>query len=614
MESKVIDRRMIREATLGLLVLTVLLVVLFVTIYLKARVLWATTDEDFLATPVTVYHIGHGNVLTPTKKPPLVPLPAIESNQMVDLGEMRTIPVERFADLVSGGNRPGGIRVATLDGEALGGMVTDGPVTDGPGTDGPGTGGPGTGNFLEPHDADGPGTDGPGTGSFPITHDASTGSEGVEPAEATSSSERNSPTGSTRPEIPSLRGLPEVREIPDRGSSNVKPLEFPTLAPEYRMPQFPNAGLPSAGLPSAGLPSAGLPSASQPKGLPSADLQDPDPVVPSEPVPSEPGARERGGAPGLNSNSPFPGSGILPGASLPVPDDDRPGTNLPVPADDRPDANLPIAEDDLGSERDWLLGDSPIRNVPHSNPPRSNPGPIGGPAARSHVVRVHAELDQVAPELGVADHEPKLNSHSRPTKDQRELPVPPSFTLDDLKNSLRRVGLPPDMSMQLLSERLYGDPRYALALMQLNHRRASSDGQFIPGTQIHYLPAEMLAFVYPDLVEVGFRSNPSGAPSPERPGDTSPGHSGPGGTRLVQPVAFQEPAEENMASSRTLNQAPATEWYVTQGGETIFEIAADHLDQASHYVELMQWNQSLLVGRYRPTDPLPKGLRLRLRP
>ena len=80
MESESLDRRLAREATLGLLVLVGLLAILLLTVYLKARTVWDGNDEHLLTQPVNVFTIGNDNVLVPTKLPPLIPLPSVESN------------------------------------------------------------------------------------------------------------------------------------------------------------------------------------------------------------------------------------------------------------------------------------------------------------------------------------------------------------------------------------------------------------------------------------------------------------------------------------------------------------------------------------------------------
>jgi hypothetical protein len=205
---------------------------------------------------------------------------------------------------------------------------------------------------------------------------------------------------------------------------------------------------------------------------------------------------------------------------------------------------------------------------------------------------------------------------------------------------MRRVPLPAGVSLLDLSRQLYGDERYGLAILQLNHRRADAAGQFPPGAQLMVLPAEMFEFVYPDLVAaatapqgatdrgtvqpVAFAdevpaatpatgpTSPTTATSPLPRSPTGP----PTGRRSVLEAAPELPTRAtptpDFANSPAM--APATEWIVTEGGESLFQLAGEYLDQASHYLTLYQWNYELLEGRYRPTDPLPRGLRLRIVP
>jgi hypothetical protein len=219
----------------------------------------------------------------------------------------------------------------------------------------------------------------------------------------------------------------------------------------------------------------------------------------------------------------------------------------------------------------------------------------------------------------------------------------PAFTVDQLKAAMRRVPLPAGVSLLDLSRQLYGDERYGLAILQLNHRRADAAGQFPPGAQLMVLPAEMFEFVYPDLVAaaptaplaadhgtvqpVAFADEvPSSTSSPSSNLPTSPTtatnafpRAPTEPSRLRRSVLEAVPDLPTRATptpdfANSAGTASPTEWIVTEGGESLFQLAGEYLDQASHYLTLYQWNYELLEGRYRPTDPLPRGLRLRIAP
>jgi nucleoid-associated protein YgaU len=54
--------------------------------------------------------------------------------------------------------------------------------------------------------------------------------------------------------------------------------------------------------------------------------------------------------------------------------------------------------------------------------------------------------------------------------------------------------------------------------------------------------------------------------------------------------------------------------YLTRPGDTLFSIARDELGQASRYVELIEWNRSVLPPDVHSATRLPGGMRLKLEP
>jgi hypothetical protein len=212
--------------------------------------------------------------------------------------------------------------------------------------------------------------------------------------------------------------------------------------------------------------------------------------------------------------------------------------------------------------------------------------------------------------ISVTADQPAIDSHSADDHS------PSSYSAEELKAAMRRLSLPNGMTMAELSRRLYGSPRYAQALQQLNHRRADDRGRFLPGTQIAYLPGPMLAFVYPDLIESTEGVEQTGSIRTVQFQETSPPVAEP--PLELGPVQSNVPPASNATPPSmprdTASSTEVPEWVVTEGGESLFQLAVDHYDQASYYLNLYQWNRSTMEGRYRPTDPLPKGLRIRLHP
>ncbi len=612
MESESLDRRMAREATLGLLVLVGLLAILVLTVYLKARTVWDGHEEHLLTQPVNVFTIGNDNVLVPTRLPPLVPLPRVESNEMVDLGELRPMAPERLAEWLGG--MTGGIRIATADPSL--------PL----GSDNVGDNEPASPPTLSPRDVESQSLPTPDPPTLPPRADS---------ADAMGLNPTSNPSRLPNPAWPQLpSGLPTVREIPERVSEEpaagtertfdanvenavneakldppsgalpealgnrmttvvtVTPATDPTVGVDSAPPTLPTTGLPTTGLPTPGLPTTGLPT-TQPQTL---ALPAPNSTAASLPAP---------GATAMSLPTPS-----LPTPSLPTPSVTPP--TLPTPSVTTPSLPTPSVTTPTLPAPSVTTPSLPTPSLPIEAGTLRTPSSV-----RSSDATV--AVSQPAPENRVAG---------------------PAFTVDQLKAAMRRVPLPAGVSLLDLSRQLYGDERYGLAILQLNHRRADAAGQFPPGAQLMVLPAEMFEFVYPDLV----------AAAPTAPLAADHG--------TVQPVAFADevpsspssnlptspttatnsfpraPTEPSRLRRSVLEAAPdlpphvtptpdfansagtasSTEWIVTEGGESLFQLAGEYLDQASHYLTLYQWNYELLEGRYRPTDPLPRGLRLRIAP
>ncbi len=566
MESEAIDKRMVREATIGLVVLVALIGLLFFTIWLKAKSIWADASEALITAPVNVYTLGNGDVLVPTKKPSPVPLPQIESNEIVDLGEMRPITNERMAAMFGSSKIDEQIRVAAVE-----------------------------------------------------------------------------------PNI----GLPEFP--PESPALNSPSLPSPTLpSPSLATPNLPTSSLPTSNLPPTSLPSVSSlplsPQVSEPVPTRSEVNLPTGPNLP--PLPDAAEERAPTGLPQINATSP---SDVVltsseardvmahdevqpvempqqPSLRLPVPSDTTPIPFLP-PAGSRPRLPTPDPLPSVNEGSDVVTNPAaPVTQVQPASVAPENGDPLNG-ALRRAATTALPDLPTIAqssrPDAprfsseNQAAEPPPSDIGSQVTQVQVQDPIresddatssSASYTAAELKMAMRRVSLPTGMTMDQLSSRLYGDARYATALQQLNHRRADDRGRFLPGTQIAYLPSEMLAFVYPDLIP----TKPSGAES-----------------GMIQPVEYQERSTEpvdgtaeSVSRKRThanLDRQPGTdsigvevnktpEWIVTQGGESLFQLAVDHFDQASYYLYLYEWNRETIEGRYRPTDPLPQGLRIRLAP
>ena len=570
MESEAIDKRMVREATIGLVVLVALIGLLFLTIWLKAKSIWADASEDLITAPVNVYTVGNGDVLVPTKKPSPVPLPQIESNEIVDLGEMRPISSERMAAMFGSSEIDQQIRVAAVD-----------PNIDLPEFPPP------TSSDLTSSAANSPSLPSPSlpspslptaslpTSSLPSVHSLPLSPQSSEPDPTLPrQSESNLPTG------PNLPPLPDSAEE-----------KTPSGLPQINSTLTSDVFLTSSEAPDGSAQQENSPrESSQPSSLGLPVPTDTTPIAFLSPA-------------GTGSRLPM-------SAALPPVNEGTPAVTEPT----APSAE--VVPDPVSTANGGALNGALRRAATSASPNLPNvaqPSTQGVPSRSSENQAVEPRSSDTGSLVTQVQVQDPIRESDEGTSSAA------SYTAAELKMAMRRVSLPSGMTMTQLSNRLYGDTGYAAALQQLNHRRADDRGRFLPGTQIAYLPSEMLAFVYPDLVQSTSSDAESGA---------------------IQPVEYQERSSEPVAGvpetlsreslsrERThanLGHQPSTgandtgvsktpEWIVTEGGESLFQLAVDHFDQASYYLYLYEWNRETMEGRYRPTDPLPQGLRIRLAP
>lgn len=792
MESEVLDKRMVREATLGLSVLMVLLATLAFAIYWKTRALWNADDSHLHSAPVTVYEVERGVVLGPTKAPSPVPLPNIESNEIVDLGGMTPMSPERLAALTGGGpvlGEGGLLRVASV-GELPPSILDEnraldtdrgghGPETSRTGETIPGSTNSDAGQLPTIDAVPRPPSEQSSTLSVEVIDDSETPSvqsipgriPGLEdaaplttPIELPPSSDPQSIHGGA----PNLGAQsPPTGSIPNRPSTLPPPTlggEFPVASNELgTSPPITSPRLPAPPTPSLVRPNEG-PQQRSPQES-SGGSTDSDrtvaPLTSGVQLPSFPNSEGRQtqrstvdeavAAPelipaGPNAQGeirPFPTPSQLSGSSLPTPGGSpAPGLpRLPTPAGDSDEAPVDgtnqstpkhsnLKQPSLGSGLPSRPNDAsdidqhresnrlPAREVQSNGalppPPVAAPAPLTVPhAIGAHdrgVVDAASETISNGPEaisaaasqlpgpISVARHPPPMPSPNTErlgvasSDDSAKSPQPlrtpleqalfqaattgaafatepeklseqatvvrfettqdssvpgvtdptpavaeslpgAGYSLETLKAAMRRTTLPPGVSMLDLSRQLYGTDRYAMALMQLNHRRADSRGHFIPGTQVMYLPAAMLHYVYPELVLESAdpesiqamqaaavdRQNPIRAvdyqePLPESSAAMPTGPSSGLQTERLGASPVGGPAANGGLQNGTGVATQKATLYVTEGGETLFELATEHLGQASHYVWLWEWNRPLLEGKYRPTDRLPRGLQLHMGP
>lgn len=130
-----------------------------------------------------------------------------------------------------------------------------------------------------------------------------------------------------------------------------------------------------------------------------------------------------------------------------------------------------------------------------------------------------------------------------------------------------------------IAERAYGSGQYFRALHSWLQTHGYP-GELPAGKTIVLPDADTLSSLYPNLAPL----------STDRLADSS----------------------NKLSPSRSGGSQDSAKTIVTRGKETLFEIAAKHLGQASRYDELLELNKQQLPPNIGPSDPLPAELRLRV--
>lgn len=579
------DRKMMREATLGLLVLMTLFAALVFTIYAKASGLFSARPPAAEDNPITLFNINsEGEIEAQASLTPrLVELPDNETNKLVNLDGMQRISPNKLL------GRP------DTETEPAVSVVSAGGVTS--------SGGLGVVGLSEVESARNR-IKGAGGGPAELASTPPSDSQAVRVADAASLSgarlDRNSPDGGLTRQSGTLEknpnasaglSLPTLNAIPDRGeisqpsaNSLATPLpdnppngllaEPPPLAatevetpPEQNfyqgltLPDLGQTQRPVQGV----LPNADADVAQQPSELTEAGSALPETLPATLPPTQTPST----GTPSTQTPSTFPkfppppaGNSEDFGDEVSIKSERAAG--MPSPLADR---NLSDAQAlQIEVQVDDSVRESQVANVAGGG---DSPGQgLVQPAA--------AELAAVEEQANFAERT--------------------EFTSDELKSALRDVTLGPNQSLLQVTADLYQDPRWAKALWKLNRKRATSSGQFVPGSKILYLPKPMLRFLYPEL-----------AP-PDQDGHPSSHNN----TNSLVPSQNPAPQDPTTGESQGLI-------YQTKGRESLFDIAAEQLDQASRYTELYELNRATLDQQnpgaiFNHATPLPKGLRLQLPP
>ena len=155
-------------------------------------------------------------------------------------------------------------------------------------------------------------------------------------------------------------------------------------------------------------------------------------------------------------------------------------------------------------------------------------------------------------------------------------------TKDQISPELNGYEVQPDDSLWSIATEKYGDGRFFRALHQHNHQRIASVEQLQPHTTILIPELAELKKLYPGL-----------CPADQLRSDVDPQDS----------LAAEYELREQRMNDR---------YYVTQSGDTLFDVARQKLGQASRYLEIYDLNQFRIPEQVNHLTPLKPGLRLLL--
>jgi nucleoid-associated protein YgaU len=216
---------------------------------------------------------------------------------------------------------------------------------------------------------------------------------------------------------------------------------------------------------------------------------------------------------------------------------------------------------------------------------------------------------------------PKIEFDSLPRDRLSHLPQPPknddAFFDENTSGELSQDPVLPARhhlvdgeSFYSIAQRYYGDGRFFRALYQFNAERIREYDSLSAGTLIvvptiaelqQRFPAEVLPLATKGTQPTSAKMNWAVEDQPE-----------PARTDLFREKTFANSSndiEGMKPDSRDRFHTPS-KTYTTQGGETLFEIAARQLGQASRYLEIMELNRARLGRQINESSRLPGNLLL----
>jgi nucleoid-associated protein YgaU len=265
------------------------------------------------------------------------------------------------------------------------------------------------------------------------------------------------------------------------------------------------------------------------------------------------------------------------------------------------------------AKSDLMNGSKPFDQAPSDEPRLNAPNPIVLSATKNH----SANIDQLAQRFNHADRSVAsglMNSFdpgSKPNQGDVQS-APATQTQVKFKKSTFHIVSAGD-SFYSIAQQYYGDGGYFRALWYFNQINSRVSEDLSIGMEIEIPTAEQLQKDFPNEVPrskgLPLRSTTHGN-SPDssfrtkqQPNATS---------NSIQVCSAELEAAEGGQDFDSPAQAFRENNYLTQEGQTLFEIAANELGQASRYLEILEENRECLPDGVSGSTPLPANLTLLL--
>ena len=265
------------------------------------------------------------------------------------------------------------------------------------------------------------------------------------------------------------------------------------------------------------------------------------------------------------------------------------GSGDPFPSDSETSFTPPVIESNFGASAARKLSsfEPPVR-TPGSKTDADQPRPDTNQVVRSDVdLKIESTIKADFAKTEFAKTELATPKPATPKSfvalPKQQAPKPfRSATPDQILSEPNSYEVQPNDSLWSIATEKYGDGRFFRALHQHNRERIASIEQLQPHTVI----------LIPELTELKKRYS---------------------GLCPADQLRSDVDQQDSLAAENEIReQALKDRYYITQSGDTLFDVARQRLGQASRYLEIYKLNQFRIPEQVNHLTPLKPGLRLLL--